>query len=277
MLKSTEKNSKLINGRKIRDDIVFSLKTIISQSPTKKICFVSFGSNYASQKFVELKISLAHELGIQAEARELDAVNTKKAKNKLQDIIEENFDGIVIQLPIDSNLDTDEILNSIPEKLDIDVLSEKAKINFLQNKTTRIPPVAFAVQTIFEKYKITTNGKKIVILGRGRLVGEPVSSLFNKLSITHLICDADSSLSERESSISQADIIISGIGQSHFIKPEMLKKGVVLIDAGTSEQNDKLVGDFDPSCLLVSSLMTPVPGGLGPITIVGLFANLFRD
>ena len=134
--------------------------------------------------------------------------------------------------------------------------------------------IAQAVHEILESCNVSLNGKKIVVAGQGRLVGEPVHLMFNRMKVPHRVIDIKTSKKEKLALLKDADIIISGMGVPHSIKPDMIKKGVVIIDAGTSEQSGKLVGDVDPACGDVASFMTPVPGGVGPLTIVSLLRNL---
>ncbi|MFH1473179.1 MAG: bifunctional 5,10-methylenetetrahydrofolate dehydrogenase/5,10-methenyltetrahydrofolate cyclohydrolase [bacterium] len=267
----------LIDGNKIRDEIAVLLRNKAKSLPLKLVCFVTFGGNIATRQFVARKMAFAQEIGVQAVSRELRAENTKDALTQLQTLIDENYDGIVIQLPIDNRLETDTLLDAVPIELDIDILSAKAKLALREGKTKRLPPVAGAVRKIFEKYDITPEGKKMVILGKGRLVGEPVSELFSGLGIPYNIFDINSDIIDRNRALSEADIVISGVGKPNLVVPEMLKQGVVLIDAGTSEQAGKLVGDIDPGCTGKASLLTPVPGGIGPITVATLFSNLFSN
>jgi 5,10-methylene-tetrahydrofolate dehydrogenase/methenyl tetrahydrofolate cyclohydrolase len=124
---------------------------------------------------------------------------------------------------------------------------------------------------------VALSSKKIVVLGAGRLVGEPVGMWLKRNNVQFDVIIMETEEEEKLRLIKNADILISGIGVPHFIKPEMLKPGVVLVDAGTSEQMGKLAGDIDPSCAEVASVFTPVPGGVGPITVAGLFWNLYRE
>lgn len=241
----------------------------------KKVCFVIFGTNAGSLQFIRMKCKFADSLGIETKVvQHSEQVSFDEVKNIMEGIASEKYSGVVVQLPLPSHLPTQEVINLIPVEQDIDVLSDKAKEDFLQGKSNRIPPVARAVFEILDFYKINLQDKKILVIGNGKLVGEPVANLLKIKSIPFDVVDINSDAETREKLIANADIIISGAGDPHFIKPEMIKEGVVLIDAGTSESGGKIVGDVDPSCYEKASLVTPVPGGVGPVTLASLFLNL---
>jgi len=233
---------------------------------------------------MEKKKGIAEKLGIVANVREEKADTTEEAKQIIGTIAEEDYNGIVIQLPLPKYFDAQEILDALPEKLDIDMLGTKAKESYQQGLTKRVPPVAGAVQEIFNHYQIDPQSKKIVVLGKGRLVGEPVTLLLERLELDYENFDVTTPQKVILENLRKADIIISGMGAPHFIKSDMVKKGSILIDAGTSEPDDakampgkqagKLTGDIDFKCAETAAFMTPVPGGIGPITIAVLFQNL---
>ncbi len=244
--------------------------------PTKKVCFILFGDNPGSKQFVAMKSRVAERLGIVVKVLHyLENISTDEAVRIIQEVSREQYAGIVIQLPLPTGLDRDTILNSVPVDIDIDMLGDEAKKRFLAKKTNIIPPVARAVNEILNFYTVNVREKNILIVGRGKLVGEPIGMLFSVMNIPYNIIDIDTNEKEKIELLQSADIIISGAGAPGFILPSMIKEGVVLIDAGTSEQNGKLVGDVDPLCEKKASLITPVPGGVGPVTVMSLFLNLY--
>jgi 5,10-methylene-tetrahydrofolate dehydrogenase/methenyl tetrahydrofolate cyclohydrolase len=272
-----QNQAKVVNGKEIAEEMFIELADKAQKVNPKNLAFVSFGGDAASKNFVQVKSRLAQRLGIETDVLEQKATDTTEALTFIKGLVDKNYDGIVIQLPFPAEFDTNIILDSLPRKFDIDMLGKEAKEAYKKGLTKRVAPVAQAVQEILERNNIDTMDKKVVILGKGRLVGEPVGALFQNLNIACVTLDKNTDLEINEESLLTADIIISGIGVPHFLKPEMIKSGVVLIDAGTSEQEGKLAGDIDPSCTNKASLITPVPGGVGPITVASLFYNLFRD
>lgn len=246
------------------------------QGKTKKeICFVIFGENRASQQFIEMKCRFAESLKIPTRVvRHPETLIPEEAKEVILKLASEDISGIVVQLPLPHGFPVSEILNTVPPKFDLDVLSDKSKEKSRNGTSHKVAPVARAVMEIFSYYDVEMQGKKVLVIGAGRLVGEPVANMLESLGIKYSVIDRDTDLEVGKKLISEADIIISGAGSPHMLKPEMIKEGVVLIDAGTSEQNGKVVGDADPTCAEKASLFTPVPGGVGPVTLASLFLNL---
>jgi methylenetetrahydrofolate dehydrogenase (NADP+)/methenyltetrahydrofolate cyclohydrolase len=260
----------LVNGKQISERILESL----DNGPAKSVCFISFGQNAVGKSFVGLKAEVAERLGVNVEIIESGASSTAEAIEVVKDVSSKALDGLVVQLPLPKGWDVELVLNSIPHKLDIDLLSREAKELYSQGLSQRIPPVAGAVAEIIKEHELDISDKQIVILGKGRLVGEPVAMLLDKVGARYTMLDKSTPQDAMNSAIASADILISGIGVPHFIKPEMIKKGAVLIDAGTSGEEGKIAGDVDPLCESKVLLMTPVPGGVGPITVAVLYSNL---
>ncbi len=258
-------------AKKIEEDLAIKLKKL----PQKKVCFLMFGENLASAQFVGMKTRLAERLGIKVVIEKIPVIeNTEEACNIVQRVSLEGYDGIVVQLPLPKHLDTQMILNSVPTEQDIDVLGEKTKELFVAGDSKMVPPVAKAVSQILTFYKVSLEDKKIVVVGSGKLVGEPVAMMLSKDKIPFFVIDKETIEEEKFTRFNSADVIISGAGEPHLIKPQMIKEGVILVDAGTSEQAGIISGDVDPTCSQKASIFTPVPGGVGPVTVVCLFENL---
>ena len=265
----------LVDGNKIAKALEEKLVTELLFSAPKKVCFVVFGGNTATEQFVTMKSRVAERVGIAVTIKRYpDTKTTADAVKLVRAIGNEDYDGIVVQLPMAKGIDIDAVLNEIPPLKDIDVLGTVAKESYAKGKINRTPPVAQAVFEVLESCNVSFKGKKIVVVGQGRLVGEPVHLMLKRMKVPHDIVDIKTTEKEKLTLLKNADIIISGTGVPHGIKLEMVKDGVVLIDAGTSEQAGKLVGDIDTACAKKASFMTPVPGGVGPITIVSLLRNL---
>jgi methylenetetrahydrofolate dehydrogenase (NADP+)/methenyltetrahydrofolate cyclohydrolase len=266
----------IIDGKQLAKEIEAELFEKFKTLPPKRVVFVMFGENAASRQFMGIKSRTAERLGIQSSIQVFpETITTDEAISIIKNL-GTDMDGVVVQLPLPKHLDAEQILNSVPTEKDIDVLGLSAIEQYISGQSNRIAPVAGAVQEILNSINIDLNNKKIVIVGNGNLVGKPVAQMFSREHISHTTIDKDTDLAERSLYLSTADIIISGIGVPHFISPNMIKPGVVLIDAGTSEQSGKLVGDIDPACAEIASYMTPVPCGVGPVTIVTLFRNLLN-
>ena len=265
----------IIDGRHIAKTLEQELARQLSNLPKKRVAFVLFGNDSSSIQFIGIKSRVAERLGIETQTFHYQDINsTKSALEKITEIISSSYDGIVVQLPLPVGMDTQLILNSIPAQLDIDVLGDEAKSKYASSSSHKIPPVAAAVQEIIKSINVDLKNKKVLVIGNGKLVGEPVGIMLSHDTISFDIVDKDTDELLRNEKIRNADIIISGVGIPHLIQPDMIQPGVILIDAGTSEQSGKLAGDIDPACAEVASYITPVPGGVGPITVVALFRNL---
>lgn len=241
----------------------------------KSVCFVVFGEDPVTEQFVSMKMRFAEKVGVHAVISKHTMESTfDQIKKIIEEEIAKKYNGIVVQLPLPKNVDTQKVLNLIPPSLDVDVLSDDAKKMFDQGVLNKIPPVARAVNEILKYYGVKCIDKKILVVGSGRLVGEPVALMFHQKGVKFDQIDKDTPEIKKIELLKSADVIISGAGDPFFIKPEMIKEGAVIIDAGTSESEGKIVGDVDPACYEKVSLVTPVPGGIGPVTLASLFLNL---
>ena len=267
----------LINGREIAKQINEKTQKYLSDLPTKKVCFVLFGNDEASLQFIRIKTRVAESMGIQVTPTHYtDSVDTHSACQRVREICQHDYDGVIVQLPLLGGLDTQAILDSVPVDQDIDVLSTRAYELFKTTQSAMVPPVAAAVWEILMSLGVSLLDKNIVIIGQGSLVGRPVSDLFTREGIEHVIITRTTPHQQRVEIINSADIIISGTGMPHSITPEMIKLGVILIDAGTGESAGVLLGDIHPDCAEIASYITPVPGGVGPVTVACVFQNLTK-
>lgn len=265
----------IADGKAVAKILEEKLKEKLANVPPKEVCFVLFGNNADSRQFITMKSTVAQRLGIAVNVLQYAATTkTAEAVEIIHTLVGKNYSGIVVQLPLPPGLDRKEILNSVPFPLDIDVLSDKAKQAYVSKTSTKVPPVARAVMEILNFYHVDLANRQILIVGKGALVGEPIAMMFSGLGLPFQIVDEHTGQEEKMERMRSADIIISGVGSPHMIQPEMVKDGVVLIDAGTSEQSGKFVGDIDPACAEKASLFTPVPGGVGPVTVISLFLNM---
>ena len=215
-----------------------------------------------TDSFVRIKEKAAARLGVQLVRAEIaNDATTESALTTLRDLAQKT-DGVIVQLPIPSQIDTDALIAAIPESKDVDGISPNARVR---------PPVAAAVEEILMSELVPTRGKKATVVGSGRLVGAPAARLLRELGAEVQVLEKGDSLDV----LKDADIIVLGAGEPGLVKPEHLKEGVVLIDAGTSESNGKVAGDADPACAEKAALFTPVPGGVGPIAVAMIFKNLF--
>lgn len=256
----------IIDGRAIARELEQDLKKSLLGVPQKNVAFVMFLDTPATRQFVAMKSRVAERLGINVETIEcFDCTTTQEAIIRIGEISRKSYDGVVVQLPLPTDFVVEEVVNAVPADLDIDGLRRDSKF---------LAPVAMAVWKIFNFYQIDLGGKEIVVVGNGRLVGEPVVRMLTGKNLSVKLVEKETDDKTMRTLIKNADVIVSGVGVPGLIGPDMVKDGVVLVDAGTSEQAGKLIGDVDPACAGKASFMTPVPGGVGPVTVACLFANL---
>ncbi|MDB4991961.1 MAG: bifunctional 5,10-methylene-tetrahydrofolate dehydrogenase/5,10-methylene-tetrahydrofolate [Parcubacteria group bacterium] len=256
----------IIDGRKISAEILDEVR-----EHSTGVCVmraVTVSPTPATVSYLNIKRRAAESAGMELEVVELPENAT--TKEVIAAVLAPGADAVIVQLPLPAHLDEAEILQSVPTEKDADVLSP-----FTRERGTILPPVAAAVDEILMRADIHPEGKRVVIIGKGRLVGEPVAARLAERGAHVTSYDSHTFTSEV---LKDADIIVSGAGVPHLITPGMLTQGVVLIDAATSEQvtehGSAVVGDIDPACEPLASVYTPVPGGVGPITVACLFRNV---
>ncbi len=231
-----------------------------------KVAIIVANETSATTSYLKAKERAAREAGCVLEAVRLPETASALELRLAVDACE--TDAIVVQLPLANPELGKEVCDAIPLEKDADVLSTTSRMRFEADEAHMlIPPVAAALAEILQANGINPVGKRAVVLGDGWLVGKPCATW-----LTHAGADVLHTHDLQELHI--ADIIVSGMGAPHTIKPEMLKEGVVLIDAGTSELGGKLAGDADPACAPKCALFTPCPGGVGPVAVAKLFENV---
>jgi len=262
----------IVDGRAIAE----ALKEKLRHELTHRDNLPSLGvvvatSDLATRKFVERKRQFGESIGIKIEIRELSSAATTEELVRIIQALAKVHSGIVVQLPLPADADADAVRNAIPLSHDVDAISDAAVRQFEQGELPILPPVVGAISEIVKQYSVVVSNKRVVIIGSGRLVGKPAAVWFRQhdakvtaIEKTHDVADV----------IKGADIIVLGAGSPRLLKPHMIKEGAVVFDAGTSEASGKLSGDADVACAEQALLFTPVPGGIGPITVAVIFRNL---
>ncbi|MCK5589013.1 MAG: bifunctional 5,10-methylenetetrahydrofolate dehydrogenase/5,10-methenyltetrahydrofolate cyclohydrolase [Candidatus Pacebacteria bacterium] len=273
---------KFVDGKKIRDFILKKIKPEFDEIKKRRnkvanISIFVIGENKVTDSFIKRKRLVAKNLEIDfMEFRYGENDITEKELIKKIQEVSDITDGIIVQLPLPLNFNTQKVLNSIPVNLDVDLLNEDTLNYFLeeQKQVDILPPVSSAIYEILKANKFNLKNKNILLVGYGKLVGQPMSLLFDNLDIKYVILRSKT-LNKNEL-YKKADLIISGVGIPELIKPEMLKDKVALIDAGTSTANQKIVGDISLNCIDKSIFFSKTPGGVGPITIAIIYKNLLN-
>jgi methylenetetrahydrofolate dehydrogenase (NADP+)/methenyltetrahydrofolate cyclohydrolase len=267
----------LLEGKPIAEEIKNRLRQEIAVlANTPRLGIVIVGKNPVSETFVKLKEKFAGDIGARTHRYEFDEnITTNELRARMKDIVHEPQNrGIIIQLPLPVHIDAQSILNTVVPERDVDVLSARGVGDFQVGKARVLPPVAGAIKALFEKYDIAVRGKRVVVLGYGRLVGQPLALWC--LREGGLVTVVSDEKNFDPAIVKNADIIISGMGKPQFIKGGDVQDGVTVVDVGTSEMVGEMVGDIDfDSVSKKAAFITPIRGGVGPLTVAMVFQNLF--
>ena len=260
-----------IDGRQIAEEIFEEIKQSIAGKEISLSVFI-VGNDPATESFVRIKKQKAAEVGISLKEIRFGKDVTEE---ELTEAVQKEAGGnhpIVVQLPLPKHIQKRNVLDAIPEKLDVDVLSSESMMHFGTGKLDVFPPVIGAVKEVLERTSVDPKGKEIVVIGKGALVGLPAEMWFKQIPGTE-VSVADSSTEDLGKLTKNADILLSGVGIPGLIQPNMIRDDSVLLDAGTSEAAGMLRGDIAPACAEKAAVYTPVPGGIGPITVAILLRN----
>lgn len=250
----------IVDGRAIASQLLASTKVrVLKLSHRPKVIALVGNETPATRSYLKIKSARAADAGCDFEVRPYPSTY-------------EDASAVIVQLPLSEGVDGKAACDAIPFEKDADVLSSAARAKFESGEASALlPPVVGAVKKVLESCGVEVAGKRAVVVGKGFLVGAPVATWLNQQG-------ADVTVVTRETAdlfeaLSSADIVVSGAGVPNLITPDVLKQGVVLIDAATSESNGIIAGDADPACADKCSFFTPVPGGIGPIAVACLFEN----
>jgi len=264
----------LLESNKLVEKILNKIK---KQNLKKFLVVVCVGKNPVLESFVKQKERACKRAHIKLKVLSFSGkIAQKKIEKEIKKIAEdETVGGIVVELPLPKKLVPEKIFNSIPLEKDIDFLSQETIEEFKKGKLKIFPPVVCAVSRILKEYRISLKKKKIVLLGKGKLTGLPLSIWLSKIKADFFVVDKKTR--NKIFLIKKADIIISAIGKPNFIKKEMIKKGAVVIDIGRSFKKGRLVGDVDfRGVFKKASFVTPLFGGIGPLVVACLLENFAK-
>lgn len=274
--------NKIIDGKalsaKIRQELSIKAQEFLNNSGRKAgLAVVLVGNNSASEIYVKNKIKACEEVGINSVKHILDA-NTKQ--ETLIELIkklnsDKTIDGILVQLPLPKHMNEKAVLAAVEQKKDVDGFSQaNSGALFLGYDCLAACTPSGCIELIKSKVP-NIEGMHAVVIGRSNIVGKPVAHLLLQQNCTVTICH---SKTKNLSTITkQADILIAAIGKKHFVTADMVKKDVIIIDVGINREGDKVYGDVDfDNCIKKASYITPVPGGVGPMTITMLISNTLK-
>jgi methylenetetrahydrofolate dehydrogenase (NADP+)/methenyltetrahydrofolate cyclohydrolase len=266
----------LIDGKEISNSILEQLqKEVALLSFKPKLIDVVVGEDPVTEQYVNIKQKRAEEIGIDFEiVRYPEDVSQQELEDGVTSLNgKENLCGLIVQMPLPEHIDKQKVLDKIDPKIDVDVSTSTNLGRLFTGKETFPPATASAILQILDYHKIDLEGKNILVVGAGDLVGKPVAFLLIQRQATVTVANA--STKNLKELCLQAEIIISGTGQADLIKGDMVKDGAVIIDAGTAESGTGITGDVEQGSVEgKASLLTPVPGGVGPVTVAMLLHNV---
>lgn len=273
----------LIDGKatsqKIKDEIKNEVIKLKQKGITPTLAVILVGDDPASQTYVasKQKACLACQMG--SVMHKLSANTTEQELISLIDVLnaDDSIDGILVQLPLPKHINTNEILRKIDPKKDVDGFCAQNMGALVSGLDGFVPCTPLGIMELLKQYNINPQGLNAIVIGRSNIVGKPMAALLLNAGATVTI--AHSKTKNLADLSKNADLIIAAIGKANFIKPEMVKKGAIIIDVGINRlENGKLVGDCDFENLKDKcDFITPVPGGVGPMTIAMLLSNTLKS
>lgn len=273
----------LIDGKatsqKIKDEIKNEVIKLKQKGITPTLAVILVGDDPASQTYVasKQKACLACQMG--SVMHKLSANTTEQELISLIDVLnaDDSIDGILVQLPLPKHINTNEILRKIDPKKDVDGFCAQNMGALVSGLDGFVPCTPLGIMELLKQYNINPQGLNALVIGRSNIVGKPMAALLLNAGATVTI--AHSKTKNLAQFSKNADLIIAAIGKANFIKPEMIKEGAIIIDVGINRlENGKLVGDCDFENLKDKcDFITPVPGGVGPMTIAMLLSNTLKS
>lgn len=271
-------------AKQIRDELAIEVAEFIQNfGRVPKLAAVLVGDDPASQVYVRNKEHACGTVGIESELHRLPAETTQE---ELLDLIaklnkDDSVSGILVQLPLPKQIEEQRILDAISAWKDVDAFHPENVGRMSQGRPRFLPCTPHGVQQLLHRYNIETCGKHVVVIGRSEIVGKPIASMLvqkdsgmgpTAANATVTICH--SRTADLGAVTQTADILIAAIGRANFVTADMVKPGAVVVDVGINRTDDGLVGDVDFAAVKeIASYITPVPGGVGPLTIAMLLRN----
>ncbi len=284
---------KLLDGKALSTEIKLEIKAEVDQLLSKgfrapHLSAILVGNNPASEAYMKNKVRSCEQVGFSSD---LIRRPVEASEEEILDLVnqlnnDDHIDGFIVQLPLPDHIDDNKVLLKIDPKKDVDGFHPFNFGSMAQGLDAFLPATPYGIMLILERYNIDTSGKKVLVLGRSNIVGTPISILLSRKSNpgNSTVTLAHSRTSNIKEICKQSDIVISALGKPFFITADMVKQGAVVIDVGINRIDDlskksgsRLVGDVDfngvaPLC----SYITPVPGGVGPMTVCSLMLNTLK-
>ena len=270
--------AKIIDGKKIAEKIISEIRSKVKNMKEKPgLALVMVGSNPASEVYVNFKEKDSKEAGFYCERHNLDESASEMDLLNLVNQLNNNpkVHGVLVQLPLPKHLDEKLVTDAILPHKDVDGFTAVNLGNLLSEKTILAPATARAAIHLIESTGTKIEGKNAVVIGRSNIVGKPTAMMLLEKNATVTVCHSRTrNLAEYTR---KADILVVAAGKPDLVTKDMVKEGAVVIDVGINRSGDKLVGDVDfDSVKEIAGFITPVPGGVGPMTRAMLMENMLK-
>lgn len=267
----------VLDGKKLRDELLIKYREHILKNNLKiKLAIIEVGNNEASNIYIKNKVKCCKDVNIETEVFKLDEGVTYLDVSNLIDKLnnDKNITGIILQSPIPKHLDYDKLSNLIKSCKDVDGFTKENVYRLYLNKKGIIPCTVKGIIRLLEDANITLEGKNVVIVGRGNIVGKPLAIALENKNATVTLCHSKT-LNLKEIT-KNSDILIAACGVHNLITEDMVTKDEILIDVGISKIDGKIVGDITDEAKKKSAYYTPNPGGVGPMTVAMIIDNLIE-
>lgn len=269
----------IMDGKALAEKVKSNLLSNLSKSNKQPgLGTILVGDDPGSLAYVEGKHRDCAQIGIKSIKVNLPATaNTGEVIKAVKDLNQNTeCTGFIVQLPLPSGVNSEEVLLAMDPDKDADGLHPVNLGKLVLGAKSLVPCTPKAILALLNEYKIKLSGSKVLIIGRGATVGRPLSILLSQKPINATVTLAHSATTNLLELIKEADIVVAALGSAHFIKPEMVKPGAVLIDVGITRGVTGLLGDIDPTVIKVASYFAPMPGGVGPMTRAMLLSNVIE-
>lgn len=268
----------IMDGKSLKGEILSGLaEEVKALDKVPTLCVIQVGDDEASNVYINQKRKMCNDIGYNFIHEKYDDSITEDEllKNIERFNSNDNIDAILVQMPLPSGINEKNIQNAVNKYKDVDGLNDSNIVDLISGKSSLYPCTACGVISLLDKYGVTLEGSNVVIVGRSSLVGMPLFHMLENRNATVTLCH--SKTRNLQSITKNADIIVSATGVKGLIKEDMVNNNAVVVDVGITRENGKLYGDVDfDSVSKKASLITPVPGGVGPMTIASLAQNVLK-
>ena len=268
----------ILDGKRIKNEILDSVKEKVNNLSLKPgLVVIQVGNDEASNVYIKQKEKMAMYVGYEFLHVKYDEdITTSELVKKIDELNnDDNIHGILVQMPLPSHIDETVIQNAIRWDKDVDGLSSINAGKLFHNEDTLFPCTPYGILELLDKYNIDVCGKHAVVVGRSNLVGKPMAMMLLNRGATVTVCH--SKTLNLKDYTKMADILIVAVGKANFITEDMVKDDLVIVDVGINRLEDGICGDVDFSCVKdKASYITPVPGGVGQMTVAMLAVNVLK-